>query len=171
MKKLVSLLLSLALFAAPALAEADNDDARRAVFDAMEVYAWFVISPLDVDLNAPAQEGFYPVLDEVLGSADAMQERLDAYFSQDIQQALWAWDTYRNWDGWLFGRAPEASPLARPIDPDIADVSIALTGETDARREYTATVWLLSLDEPIQLTFVSELMDGRWIFTQFPFFW
>ncbi len=185
MKKLTALLLVLALLGVcPALAEAPAapeaadlpeepvDPVRQTILDAMEVYSWFVMNPLEVDTNAPAQEdGVYPVLDETLGSTEGMQARLDEYFSTEISQSLWAWGTYHDIDGWLFGRTLETSPLARPIDPDISDAFFELTEETEKKRVYTVTVCYLSADEPVKLEFVSELVAGKWIFTEFPFFW
>ncbi len=169
MKKLTVLLLVL-LLAAPS-AQAD-DAAREDILSAMEVYAWFVMCPLDVDQNVPSPEGdTYLLLDETLSQVSLMQDRLDAYFSPDIVQALWAWGTYQNVNGWLYGTAPQDSPLARPVDPDVADAEFELAEETKNRRVYAVTVYRLSSDEPETLHFVSELLNGRWVFTEFPFFW
>ncbi len=177
MKKLIVLFLILLLAAPVALAEDAapedaEDTAREDVLSAMEVYAWFVMSPLDVDENVPSPDGeTYLVLDETLSQVSLMQERLDEYFSADISEALWAWGTYQDVNGWLYGVMPQDSPIARPIDPDVADAEFWLSEESETRRVYAATVYRLSQDEPETLRFVREFIDGRWQFTEFPFFW
>jgi len=173
MKKLTVLLACFMLFALfPARAERPPDDARSLVLDAMEVYSWFVMNPLDVNAEAPALDGaLYPVFDDVLARVDVMQALLERCFSADIVQSLWDWGAYTAVNGWLYGYPPDESPLARPVDPDIADARFALTEETDSRRVIIATVYYLYADAPETLEFVSECVDGRWIFTEFPFFW
>ena len=182
MKKLTALLLILLLAAPLALAgetapddaafEDEEDIVREDILSAMEVYAWFVMSPLDIDENVPSPDGeTYLVLDETLSQVSLMQERLDEYFSADISEALWSWGTYQDVNGWLYGYAPQDSPIARPVDPDVADAEFWLSEETGTRRVYAAAVYRLSQEEPETLRFVRELIDGRWQFTEFPFFW
>ena len=170
-KKAFVLFLCLVLAALPASA-AEADDARGLILEAMEVYAWFTISPLDVNEEAPATEdGRYPVFDELLARPETLQACLDRYFSTEISCELWSWGTYEPVNGWLYACPPENNPLVRPVDPDISDVTAELTEETDGRRVYTATVCRLFTSEPETYEFVSEYQDGSWVFTEFPFFW
>ena len=143
------------------------------ILSAMTVYSWFTIAPLDVngDLPSPSSDK-YRVLDETLVSADAMRETLRTYFSDEIIDELWAWGSYEESDGLLYGYYPGESPYERPIDPDISEVEYALTLHTDEARIYTVTVYALSSDEPLLFEFIQEKTeDDRWVFTQFPFFW
>ncbi len=171
MKALFSFLLILMLAVSPVLAE--EITAQNEILPAMEVYSWFTISPLDVNGDVPSPEGGkYRVLDDELVSKAAMQSLLHRYFSDELAQSLWTWDSYDAVDGLLYGYYPGESPLERDIDPDISEVSYELTLSTDTARIYTASVYCLSSEEPLLFEFIQEpTEDGRWVFTQFPFFW
>ena len=176
MRRAITLILVLLLSIAPcAMAEApggEDDDARAMVLDAMEIYAWFVMSPLQVDPNAPLLEGgLRPVLDEELGNAETMNALLARTFSEEIISSLWDWDAYQVIDGWLYGVEREDSLLTRPMDEMISDIAVEITSDEADRRVYTATVCYLNADEPVDLEFVSERINGQWVFTEFPFFW
>lgn len=177
-RRAISLLLALVLLlslSAPALAESDETDisAQDEILSAMTVYSWFTIAPLDVNGDVPAPDGGkYRVLDDELVSAETMQATMAAHFSDDLIDELWAWGSYETVDGQLYGYYPGESPYERPIDPDISEVEYALTLHTDEARIYTVTVYSLSSDEPLLFEFIQEKTnDGRWVFTQFPFFW
>ena len=167
------MLLTLTLPASAESTAAPEISPRDEILSAMTVYSWFTIAPLDVNGDVPSPSGDkYRVLDETLVSADAMRETLRAYFSDDIIEELWAWGSYDESDGLLYGYYPGESPYERPIDPDISEVEYALTLHTDDARIYTVTVYALSSDEPLLFEFIQEKAeDGRWVFTQFPFFW
>ena len=174
MSLLLALLLLLTL-SGPALAESAETDvsAQDEILSAMTVYSWFTIAPLDVNGDVPAPDGGkYRVLDDDLVSAETMQATLAAHFSDDVIEELWAWGSYETVDGLLYGYYPGESPYERPIDPDISEVEYALALHTDDARIYTVTVYSLSSDEPLLFEFIQEKTeDGRWVFTQFPFFW
>ncbi len=176
-RRTICLLLALLLaLSSPALAEsAASQDVtpRDEILAAMTVYSWFTIAPLDVNGDVPAPGGGkYRVLDDVLVSAEAMQETLAAYFSDEIIEELWAWGSYETVNGQLYGYYPGESPYERPIDPDVSEVEYVLSLHTDDTRIYTVTVCSLSSDEPLLFEFIQEKTeDGRWVFTQFPFFW
>ena len=172
-KRLIPLLLALLLLAVPA--QADGSDARDDILAAMEVYSWFVISPLDVDEELLSPDGsMCLVLDDSLHHTQIVQRYLDYYFCSEISQSLWAWGNYADIDGLLYGYPYEQCGFARPIDPNISEVDYELTSETDEEKIYTVTVHYLSSgdsDRSEALTFVRENIDGQWVFTQFPFFW
>ena len=159
----------------PALAEsaAPEFSPQDEILSAMAVYSWFTIAPLDVNGDVPSPDGSrYRVLDDALVSAEAMQETLAAHFSDDIIKELWAWGAYETVDGLLYGYYPGESPYERPVDPNISEVEYALALHTDDARIYTVTVYALTADEPLLFEFIQEKTDdGRWVFTQFPFFW
>lgn len=177
-RRAISLLLALVLLlslSSSALAKSDETDisAQDEILSAMTVYSWFTIAPLDVNGDVPAPDGGkYRVLDDELVSAETMQATMAAHFSDDLIDELWAWGSYETVDGQLYGYYPGESPYERPIDPDISEVEYALTLHTDEARIYTVTVYSLSSDEPLLFEFIQEKAeDGRWVFTQFPFFW
>ena len=177
-RRAASLLLALVMLltlSCSALAESTETDisAQDEILSAMTVYSWFTIAPLDVNGDVPAPDGGkYRVLDDELVSAETMQETLAAHFSDDIIEELWAWGSYETVNGQLYGYYPGESPYERPIDPDVSEVEYALALHTDDARIYTVTVYSLSSDEPLLFEFIQEKTeDGRWVFTQFPFFW
>lgn len=171
MKILLAFFMILALLSTPA--QADDMTAQDVIVPAMEVYSWFTISPLDVNGDVPSADGGkYRVLDDDLVSYENMLSVLQSYFSDELIEEIWAWGSYETASGQLYGYYPGESPLERAIDPDISEVSYELALETDTARIYTATVFCLSLDEPLVFEFIQEpTEDGRWVFTQFPFFW
>ena len=150
-----------------------SDTPESLISSAMEVYSWFVMWPLDVDVNMPGGDGLYAVLDERFFLKEDMDQLLSSYFSPDIQQSLWDWGTYTVIDGGLY--APIDGDW-RWIDERIREVSYTLVSDTGDRREYAVTVYYTddgdeTTPEEEPLTFVEERKNGRWQFTQFPFFW
>jgi hypothetical protein len=142
------------------------------IMEAMEVYSWFAMEPLDVNLSAPAdgRVSCYLVLDERYQTFDALNEKALGYFSEKITSLLWSFDTYTIIDGLLYADAAEG----RGINEEVADMSFEIVTETDNLIVYEATVYYLSdEDEPVSETFefTRELIDDQWVFTTFPFFW
>jgi len=142
------------------------------IMEAMEVYSWFAMEPLDIDLSAPA-DGYansYLVLDERYRTFDALNDKALGYFSEKIVSLLWSFDTYITIDGMLYADAAGG----RGINEEIADMSFETVSETDNFIIYKATVYYLSDEnEPVSDTFefTRELINDRWVFTTFPFFW
>lgn len=171
MKTLLAFFMILALTVTPVHAE--ELSAQDVIVPAMEVYSWFTISPLDVNGDVPSASGDkYRVLDDDLVVYENMLAVLQSCFSEELIEEIWAWGSYETVNGQLYGYYPGESPLERSIDPDISEVSYELVLETDTARIYTATVYCLSLDEPLLFEFIQEpTEDGHWVFTQFPFFW
>jgi len=142
------------------------------IMEAMEVYSWFAMEPLDVDLTKPA-DGYancYLVLDERYQTFGALNEKALGYFSEKIVSLLWSFDTYIIIDGMLYANAAEG----RGINEEIADMAFEIVSETDKLIIYEATVYYLSDEnEPVSDTFefTRELIGDQWVFTTFPFFW
>ena len=171
MKKLLAMLLCAALFALPCAMADASDDMDDMIRDAMEVYAWFTICPLDVNTDAaPTEDGRYPVFDDILALPQNLQARLDQYFSEDIARSLWEWDAYEPVNGWLYGFPPTGSLLARPIDPTIAGFSCEVTEDTGTRRVCEVSVSYFFSEQPETFEFVCEYQEEHWVFTDFPFF-
>ncbi|MBR0465007.1 MAG: hypothetical protein IJJ23_11620 [Clostridia bacterium] len=141
------------------------------ILNAMNVYAYFVMSPLPVDESVPSPDGeMFLVSDENLSYAANMQKLLDSYFSTEISQSLWAWNAYQNVDGRLYGYRSEESPFYRPVEPTIEQITYTIVQDTEKERRYTATI-LDTSGKTTTYDYVSSLVDGRWIFVEFPFIW
>ena len=180
LKRTISLLLTLILLLpAMALGEATPEPAQdinapasaEDIPAAMEVYAWFVMTPLAVDEKFPSPDGtMYLLKDETLRHTTDMQARLDQYFSTEISQSLWAWGAYQDVNGELYGYRKEDSPYAREVDGSIAEIVFKVMEETYKKRVYNAVLYDTS-DGSTVYEFVSEYVGGRWIFTEFPYIW
>ena len=138
---------------------------------AREVYSWFVMSPLAVDPDQPSPDGdMFLLADQALSESAEMQRRMNACFSTEISQSLWAWGAYQNIDGLLYGFKAEDRPYARETDPRIETIVYKTVSQTDKKRTYTAVVYYAGGGESA-FQFVSEYVTDRWIFTTFPFIW
>lgn len=181
--------LALAILLCGALAETDAATPSDAVSDfspagletpeeictaAMEVYSWFALQPLDVDLTMPdSTMTRYRVLDERLNTPEKMTAVLHEYFSEEIVEALMTCGVYAEEDGYLYTGAEQT----RPIDPTIVSTEYYLAEETEITRSYNAAVFysdeegsetVTALEE---YTLYMENIDGKWLFTSFWFFW
>lgn len=163
----LAILALLAVGAAGFALEAPGD----LIEEAMEVYAWMTIWPLDADWESEsAEEGWYPVLDERYRTREGLNAKLLEYFSPEIAEGLWKWELYREIGGILCRDADEG----REIDGEIAEIEyedVSIAADRIVRR---AVVSYLTEDESL-LTEAYEfvaLWDGAaWTFTEFPFFW
>lgn len=139
---------------------------------AMEVYSWFAMAPLDVDLSMPDSTGVrFRVFDERLNTPENLGEVVREYFSEEIAQMLMGSGVYAEEDGFLY----TAQEGARSIDETIVSTEYYLAEETDSARTYLAAVFyadetgeIASLEE---YTLLMEKIDGKWVFTSFWFFW
>ncbi len=140
---------------------------------AMEVYSWFALQPLDVDPDVPDSTlSRFRVFDERLNTKEKMTNVLQEYFSDEIVEMLLTSGVYAEEDGFLYTGAERT----REIDPTIISTEYYLAEETDEARTYIAAVFYAdeetgevgSLEE---YTLYMEKIDGKWVFTQFWFFW
>ncbi len=178
-RTLFALLLSLALLLAPcALAEPDftipsgpQDTPEEAVTSALEVYSWFAMRPLDTDPYLPDSDGSrFRVYDDRLNTREGLMSAVREVFSEEICQELMESGVYYEEDGYLY-----AGDEGRDPDPTIAYVEYVATPEGEDKIWYTAAVFyseeegvITSIDE---YTSLREKIDGRWVFTDFWFFW
>lgn len=170
------LVMCLMMFSGAQAEEAYTEEAfietpENIIVSAMEVFSWFTISPLDVDVElACGIEGRYRVADEALCRQDVLMSLLGEYFSPEIIEGMLAYEVYTVVDGFMYGDG-----VGRSIDPNISEVEYEETFSDEARVVYTVTVHYLGEGEngivPDVFEFIREKQEDRWVFTQFPFFW
>lgn len=140
---------------------------------AMEMYAWFALSPLDVDMSIPDSSLCrFRVYDERYDTKAEMESALRGTFSEEITQMLLSSGVYAEEDGYLY----TAPPQRREIDPSIAATEYYLAEQTDTTQTYIAAVFYTdgASEEIIDLeeyTLFREKIDDVWVFTEFWFFW
>ena len=140
--------------------------------EAMGVYAWFSIWPLGGDLEEPMEEGaseFYRVLDERYDTRLKLAEFALEYFSMEIVTGLFDRGLYEERDGVLY-----VSDRFEIIDENISSVEYEVTAQGEGWIEYLARVSYLSGTDDAytrECAYRCELTDGRWVFTQFDFYW
>ena len=147
----------------------EDNQVEDTLMSAMEVYSWFVLYPLDVDYDKPNAAGDrYQVLDERFNTMDALRDMVSQYFSDDIVEDLFSMGVYTEEDGYLY-----TTDEGRQMDVHIGETEFELTEETGEEKVYTVTVnYWGEEDNPVEvLTYVQQLIDGQWKFTQFPFYW
>ena len=140
--------------------------------EAMGVYAWFSIWPLGGDLEEPMEEGaseYYRVLDERYNTRLKLAEFALGYFSMEIVTELFDRGLYEERDGVLY-----VSDRFEIIDENISSVEYEVAAQGEGWIEYLARVFYLSGTDDAytrDCAYRCELDDGRWVFTQFDFYW
>ncbi|MGJ4849709.1 DL-endopeptidase inhibitor IseA family protein [Bacillota bacterium Meth-B3] len=146
----------------------EEDEVEDTLLGAMEVYSWFVLQPLDVDMEKPSVDGTrYQVLDERFNTMDALRSFVSGYFSDELTGELFAMNVYTEENGYLYTTAS-----GRNIDEGIGETEFEVAEETADRIVYTVTVhYWDEATETEKFTYERRLIDGTWRFTVFPFFW
>lgn len=165
------LLLGNLAFAETGFENENLESPESVVTAALEVYSWFAMCPLDVDPEQPDEQGvMFRVYDDRLNTREKLETVVRDYFSEEIANALLASGVYSEEGGYLY-----TGETYRDIDPTIALVEYAVAEQTEDKVWYTATVYysetegeITSIDE---YTFLRENIDGKWLFTDFWFFW
>ncbi len=145
--------------------------AEELVVGAMEIYSWFTISPLDVDVELIDESGMlWRVADEVLCDWEYVQALLCETFSAEVIADMLSYEVYTVIDGMLY-----TVPGGRGMDLNIDWVEYKDTFCTEEINVIEVTVHYLGEAElgveADVFEFVREKIDGVWVFTQFPFFW
>lgn len=146
----------------------EQDEVEETLLGAMEVYSWFVLQPLDVDMEKPSADGSrYQVLDERFNTMDALRSFVSGYFSDALTDELFAMNVYTEENGYLY-----TTVSGRNIDESIGETEFEVTEETADRIVYTVGVHYWDEGKEMeQFTYERQLIDGMWKFTVFPFFW
>ena len=140
---------------------------------AFETYAWFEIRPLDgiVNIRAKNTENAYLVEDYEFWEFSDFCDYLLGYFSPAIVDELLSRGYYIEEDGRTY-------TVHFPISYDKAVIDVNFSeGEIVGRKLiYTADVTFGDMQtlEPIAsetFTFVAEPVGGRFVFTEFPYFY
>ncbi len=138
---------------------------------ALEIYSWFAMGTLDVDPFAPSADGtLFRVYDERLNTKAKLSSILHAYFSDEICRELLSSGVYREEDGYLYSGID-----SREINPAIAETQYYISYEDGETQHITAAVFYSEEEGVItsmeEYTFLREKIDGKWLFTDFWFFW
>lgn len=151
------------------LPEVPDDFLHRA----LEAYSWFDLALLDPLDNIPSKtrENAYLVEDEQFHYFADFRDYLLGFFSPAIVSELFARDCYFEENGYTYVRQfPRGSDKA-VLNVDFSDGAI-----TGRKLIYTATVTFgdpqtLEPTETQVFEFVAEPVGGRFVFTEFPYFY
>ncbi|GAA6514951.1 hypothetical protein LQE96_09225 [Phocea massiliensis] len=139
------------------------------VAPAMEAYGWFVTGGLHYQAEEVWVEGdsspWHQVDDSRFPDYQSFYRYLTGIFPQEmVDGTLLAGGNYRELDGKLYTRGN-----IREKNRFIGGADYALVSETDSRREIMATAYFVKGAQ--EYLFVQEKVDGKWLFTQFPYFY
>ncbi len=140
---------------------------------AMEAYSWFELNLLGWIYDVPAKhtENAYLVEDEEFRRYDDFRDYLLGIFSPAIVNELLSRGYYIEEDGYLYTRHFPRSADKAVIDTDFGE------GEIVGRKliyKVDVTFGDMQTLEPIRsetFTFVAEPVNGRFVFTEFPYFY
>ena len=153
------------------LLDEDEPDEDEDLFEsALQVYGWFESEPLDVDFEKPSPDGKkFQVLDERLNTQRALDAEVRAHFSDAIANKLLGSGVYEEIDGYLYTDAED-----RAIVETIGETELSVALRTDKKITYSLAVNHVDADGNVtstdDLTYVLELIDGEWKFTEFPYY-
>lgn len=112
---------------------------------------------------------YYRVLDERYNTRLKLAEFALGYFSMEIVTELFDRGLYEERDGVLY-----VSDRFEIIDENISSVEYEVAAQGEGWIEYLARVFYLSGTDDAytrDCIYRCELDEGRWIFTQFDFYW
>ncbi|MBO4933548.1 MAG: hypothetical protein J5441_00010 [Clostridia bacterium] len=140
---------------------------------AMEAYSWFELNLLGWIYDVPAKhtENAYLVEDEQFRRYDDFRDYLLGIFSPAIVNELLSRGYYVEEDGYLYTRHFPRGADKAVIDTDFGE------GEIVGRKliyKVDVTFGDMQTLEPIRsetFTFVAEPVNGRFVFTEFPYFY
>lgn len=147
----------------------DSSDPQNVWLAAMEVYSWFTIQPLDVDMDAPNADGTrWKVLDDRFTTMESLKDIAHFYFCDVIVDELMSYGLYEEIDGELY-----ATDEGRAMDDSMLDADVMIAEQTNELLVLDVTVQYTdaSEQESETFTFIREMIDGDWQFTAFPFYW
>lgn len=149
----------------------ESIDAEKVITEAMDVYARFEVSPFELDKNSTQKDEngneLYKVADENYNTHDKMVAYLKTFFADDIVETLMKNGTYKEYNGYLY-----AADGGRGTNIFIDKVEYKTVDSSNDKITYQATISYTkdSGEEPKTLDFVQEKIDGKFVFTKFPFF-
>lgn len=140
---------------------------------AVTIYGWFQLSTLPCGSEGLNVDGsvYYPVRSDGLETLEDLQIYLRSSFSQDLVEQLLqtggSAPLYRDIDGALYVR-----PVSRARNPQRGDVELRVEQTGDTCYTVNAAVDLLDQDMETVTgveywSFPYQLVDERWVFTQF----
>lgn len=139
---------------------------------AVTVCGWFQLSTLPCGEEGLNVDGnvYYPVRSDGLETLEDLQIYLRGSFSQELAEQLLSTGgdvpLYRDIDGALYVR-----PVSRARDPLRGNVELRVEQTGDTAYTINAAMELLDEDKTVSgveyWSFPYELVDERWVFTQF----
>lgn len=159
-----------------------TDPAKQAPEDfirpALDVFSWFAVAPLEADMaqvkQAPLETGGEPVdwfrvKDTRLDTYQKLSAYVRNFFDEEITGQLMSNGVYRDIDGYLYntqgGRGTNITIEGEHFD--IIDMN------EDTVRFEVAVSYTADSGEPENpkiLEFVMKKQNGKWVFTEFPFY-
>lgn len=140
--------------------------------DALEAYSWFEMCTMPTcEETAPGNDELRLVEDPVLQDYDAFVKYMQNLFSQDIVDRLFGYGVYENVEGKTY-----CMDMARGADITILEEENHPAVKEDGKLVYVVNVSYGDPETEVvesteEYRFVAEVIDGRYVFTEFPFFW
>lgn len=151
----------------------DFETTEQLFVNAMKVYGWFEMVPLQVNYDDKKQmdgKDWFKIKDENYDTHEKLDSYLKTIFASEIVDKLWAKGIYKEIDGYLY-----SFDSGRGRNIFIKDVKYDVKDITENKITYVATIAYYQesgeSENPKILEFIREKINDNWIFTQFPFFW
>lgn len=151
----------------------DFETTEQLFVNAMKVYGWFEMVPLQVNYDDKKQmdgKDWFKIKDENYDTHEKLDSYLKTIFASEIVDKLWAKGIYKEIDGYLY-----SFDSGRGRNIFIKDVKYDVKDITENKITYVATITYYQesgeSENPKILEFIREKINDNWLFTQFPFFW
>jgi hypothetical protein len=149
-----------------------TDEIKTLIENASNVYGWFERESLPVDKNVHEQydgKDWYKVKDDKYNTFFKMDEYLMSIFSRQLSDSLWCKKRYR-----VFNEVLYSLGTGREVNNSIKDIKYKLGGRTKKRITYQVTVTYASNNKKRnqnKFYFTYKKINGKWVFTEFSYFY
>ncbi len=153
-------------------------DPTEVLDPALEAYGWFMLAQLDADPERPKvvqdestgeEKTWYPVTDQRFQTYADLDAYLRNLFSDEIADELLGYGYYQEFDGQLYDFLG-----GRGANIFIDHVEYQTVSVTDTQAKYTVSVYYTEdsgePENPKVLEFICTKVNGKWVFTQFPYY-
>lgn len=150
-----------------------ENDIKKLIENASNVYGWFELFPLKLNHDYVVvynNQNWYKVANEKYDTFYKLDDYLCTIFSRDIVNKLWTTKKYRVFNNNLYSLSS-----GRKKNSFIKNIKYKSRGRTKKRILYQATVTYTSQakikNNKQKFDFTYEKINGRWIFTEFSYFY